>query len=299
MADPKRSLDIEAALRWAFRDELPKREPCPIGASRMVRSLPQVASRAEVGETVTQRMMDRSSNRFGVVPDLAGGGEAHLDAVLIGRAVEDLDSHEIGVPPDWRPLAEMDDLSPEVTRLIQAAVDAISADVSSRTRLFGMKTSALVRRHALAGGAPVWDAQVPSVKVMSTPNGQPMWFVRRLQLSEAVDGRTVSEEVEENGYNPRSKRPYGDAYRKTFLDPDPSEAILGRAEYEVWHAALDALCADLAPRLSSIRLLPSRRAARPWLDGDMAPSVLPDLSDMGPLIPLAPRRRLYARQGDR
>ncbi len=290
MTSPMRSLDIEAALRWAFRDELPKREAMPMGASRMVRSVGSSSARVETGESLTQMMMGLGANRYGVVPDLAGIGEAHPDAVTIGRAVAELDRMEIGVPPDWKPLAEMDDLSPEVTRLIQAAVDGISADVSSRTRLFGIKTSSLVRRHALDGGAPAWEAKVPSVKVVSTPNGQPMWFVRRMSWSKSVDGRDVAEEIEENGYNPRSKRPYGDAYRKMFLDPDPSAAILGRAEYEIWHAALDALTSDLATKLTSIRLTPSRRVPRPWIEGDQAPSVLPDLSDLGPLVPFVSRK---------
>ena len=208
---------------------------------------------------------------------------------MIGDAVAALDGMVMGVPEDWRPLAEMDDLSPEVSRLVEVAVDRIAGEVEGGRRLFGMRPSFLVQRYAGSGGAPDWRAEVPQVRLVSE-FGKPKWFVKRMRWSKTCGGEDVAHEVEEDGYNARSKRPYGDAYRKLFLAPDPTPAIRARAEYELWHAALDALALDLAPRLSTIRLSPTRRPARPWLDGDGAPSVLPSLADMGPLVPLPPRK---------
>ena len=293
MADPKRSLDIEAALRWAFRDELPK-----VGAMNRDEVDAPRGSTFSTDETRgfsndVQLMMSLSTNCFGVVPSVGVRGSAHPDAIAIGDAVAALDGMVMGVPDGWKPLAEMDDLSPEVTSLVQVAVNEIAGEVEGGRRLFGMRPSFVVQRYAASGGAPDWRAEVPQVKLVSE-FGKPKWFVTRTTWIKTVDGRDVAHDVEEDGYNARSKRPYGDAYRKLFLSPDPTPAIRARAEYEIWHAALDALVQDLAARLSTIRLSPTRRPARPWLDGDGAPVVLPSLApsldDMGPLVPLLPRK---------
>ena len=296
MADPKRSLDIEAALRWAFRDELPKVS----ALNREEVDMPRGGSRSrDPGDFVTdvQLMIDMPTNCFGVVKAIGSRGAAHPDAIMIGDAVAALDGMVMGVPEDWQPLAEMDDLSPEVTRLVQVAVDGVAGEVEGGRRLFGLRPSALIQRYAGTSGAPDWRAEVPQVKVVSE-FGKPKWFVMRTTWLKTVDGRDIAHEVEEDGYNARSKRPYGDAYRKLYLSPDPTPAIRARAEYELWHAALDALVADLAPRLATLRLSPTRRPARPWLDGDGAPLVLPSLApsldDMGPLAPL-PLRKAVSR----
>ena len=283
MADPKRSLDIETALRWAFRDELPKVS----ALNRDEVDAPRAGDRGRAPKdfvTDVQLMIDMPTNCFGVVKAIGSRGSPHPDAILIGDAVAGLDGMVMGVPESWKPLAEMDDLSPEVTRLVQVAVDGIAGEVEGGRRLFGMRPSFVVQRYAQSGGAPDWRAEVPAVKVVSA-FGKPSWFVMRRTWSKSVDGRDIAHEVEEDGYNARSKRPYGDAYRKIYLAPDPTPAIRARAEYEVWHAALDALVEDLASCLATIRLSPTRRTARPWIwDGD-APSVLPSLVDMGPLEP--------------
>ena len=288
MADRKRSLDIETALRWAFRDELPKVS----ALNRDEVDAPRAGDRGRAPRdfvTDVQLMIDMPTNCFGVVKAIGSRGSADPDAILIGDAVADLDSMVMGVPDNWKPLAEMDDLSPEVTRLVQVAVDGIAGEVEGGRRLFGMRPSFVVQRYAQSGGAPDWRAEVPVVKLVSA-FGKPRWFVKRLDWIRTVDGRDVAHEVEEDGYNARAKRPFVDAYRKTYLSPDPTAAIRARAEYELWHAALDALVEGLAPRLAGIRLSPTRRPARPWLDGDGAPSVLPSLDDMGPLVPLPPRK---------
>ena len=289
MADPKRSLDIESALRWAFRDELPKVAALNRDEVDVPRH-PGIAARdrSEVSNDV-QIMMSLSTNCFGVLPAVGVRGSAHPDAIAIGDAVAALDGMVLGVPEGWKPLAEMDDLSPEVTRLVQVAVDGIAGEVEGGRRLFGMRPSFVVQRYALSGRAPAWQAEVPAVKIVSA-FGKPKWFVTRTNWSKSVDGRDVALDVEEDGYNATAKRPYADAYRKLYLSPDPTPAIRARAEYELWHASLDALASDLAPRLSTIRLQPTRRPARPWLESEVAPSVLPSLDDMGPLMPLPPRK---------
>ena len=279
----KPSMDIEAALRWAYRDELTKTGALNRDELDVPRHAgPSTRNRDEFSTTV-QTLVDMPTNCFGVLQEIGARGAPHPDAIVIADAVRSLDAMVLGVPEDWKPLAEMDDLSPEVTRLVQVAVNEVAGEVRDGRRLFGMRPSFVVQRYAASGGSPNWRAEVPKVKIQAHQNGKPRWFVTRALWSQTADGRDVSHEVELDGYDPVAKRPLGDAYRKIYLDPDPTPTIRARAEYELWHAALDALAEELAPRLMSIRLTPTRRTARPWVEGDMAPSVLPDLSDMGPL----------------
>ena len=277
---PTRRLDIEAALRWAYREELPKTGALnrdEIDAPRHPGFVRR--DRSELTTTV-QMLVEMPTNCFGVLQQIGAGGPPHPDALLIGDAVLALDRMTMDVPPDWKPMAEMDDLSPEVTRLLNTAVFRVAREINGDRHLFGMRPSFLVQRYALSGLAPRWQAETPTVRFASHSNGVPRWFVRRLVWSDTTDGRQVSHEVELDGFDAKARRPYDDAYRKTLLDPDPEPAIRARAEYELWHAALDALADDLAPLLTTITLSPSPRPARPWIEGESAPSVLPDLSDM-------------------
>jgi hypothetical protein len=283
------TMDIEAALRWAYRDELPK-----VGALNRD-EMDGAGGGSFLGPrrepaTTTQALIDMPTNCFGVLHQPGADRPPHPDAIMIGDAVGKLDEAVLDLPEDWKPLAEMDDLSPEVTRLVQVAVTKVRRDLQGDRRLYGLRPSFVVQRYALSGGAPDWRAIAPVVKIVSHQNGKPRYFVTRLVWSKTSDGRDVSHEVEEDGYDHTAHRPCGDAYRKLYLDPDPEPAIRARAEYELWHAALDALASDLAPRLTAVRLTPTRRTARPWIEGEVAPSVLPSLSDMAPFT--VPRRQV-------
>ena len=279
----KPTMDIEAALRWAYREELTKTGALNRDELDVPRHPGPTTRNRDEFTTSVQVLLDMPTNCFGVLQDVGTRGEPHPDAIVIADAVRGLDAMELGVPDDWKPLAEMDDLSPEVTRLVQVAVDEVAGEVRNGRRLFGMKPSFVVQRYAASGGAPDWRAIAPKVRIQAHRNGVSKWFVTRVMWSKTSDGRDVSHEVEIDGFDHQGRRPYGDAYRKIYLDPDPTPAIRARAEYELWHAALDALAEELAPRLTSIRLTPTRRTAQPWIEGDTGPSVLPDLSDMGAL----------------
>ncbi len=150
----KATMDIEAALRWAYRDELTKTGALnrdEIDAPRH----PGLATRDRDEFTTTvETLIDMPTNCFGVLHQPGQQGTPHPDALMIGDAVRGLNDSVMGVPPDWKPLAEMDDLSPEVTRLIEVAVTKVKREVDGDRRLFGMRPSFLVQRHAQAGGAP-------------------------------------------------------------------------------------------------------------------------------------------------
>lgn len=207
------AMDIKAALSWAFLDELPKREVRSVRAPADRR--PQALTRSSVqANTLFQAMMEMPVNRFGVVRDLGSFGAPHPDAVAIE------------FPPDWRPLPELHGLHPEVTRLIDDATAGARARVGRGGTFLGTSVPALVRRHALARTAPDWRFPLPELRYRTHSNGQPQWFVRRVCWKKSVDGRDVQVEVEEDGMNPRGKRPYGDAYRKPYPEP-PKSACIG------------------------------------------------------------------------
>jgi hypothetical protein len=268
--------DIEALLRWAYRDELPKEAAGsgigPIGCASAWGGVERY------GELMT--LIDAPENRWGVVP-IGGSETPHPDAVRIGEAVLALDGYEVTLPDGWEPLADLRGLGPDGERLLDACVvrawdrvTMLAAD--GRARVLREKISGLVRRCAILGRAPCWEADAPRVETVKGERGRERWF-RRVVLT---DMHGMPYEAEVDGYDHRAKRPYADAYRKHVLEPDPLDAAIGRAQYEVWVAALDLLAAELAGRLEAFEPLPANHPARPWETGEALAQrrVLPDTS---------------------
>jgi hypothetical protein len=114
------------------------------------------------------------------------------------------------------------------------------------------------------GTAPDWRAAVPLRKyVLAAKGSHPAWFRKTTITTKTGEPY----EVETDGFNPKSRRPYPDAYRKTFLDPDPVFAVVARAEWQLWHMALVTVAADIANRLTGHRLLPCAADPAPWEGG--------------------------------
>jgi hypothetical protein len=262
-------MPIEDLLRWAYRDELPKDDapshfdmPGYGGAWGGIE---------RYGELMT--LVDEPVNCWGVVPNFLAGGRPHPDAVAIGKAVMDLDALALGIPEDWDPLADLGDLGAlGAAAIVQALDRATALDRDGRTRLLKAKPSHLVRRCAILA-PPEWRGDVPEVKLVTGANGKARWF-RRIVLQGDAGGY----ECEVDGYNERRKRQYDDAYQKSYLDPDPTDVAEARAEYEVWHAALDLLVLDLYGLLAAHEALPTNHPARPWETGEAKQArILPDL----------------------
>jgi hypothetical protein len=276
----KKDITIEALLRWAYRDELPKAG----GSSRLrVAGFGGAWGGVERYGELLSVIDDENLNRYGVVPDFGATTEPHPDAVMVGEMVKALDAFPLNLPDDWDPCGDWPELGAEGPAAVRRAIERETYIDPAGERRFKTAISRLIMRHALLGDAPVWDGEEPQVKLVCAANGKPKWFRRVLRLVEdgdPVNGiQPVYAEVEVDGLDPKLRIPYPDAYRKTYLDPDPAEVIVSRAEYEVWCAALDLLACDLDGMLESHTLIPSARPARPWETGELArPRVLMDLS---------------------
>jgi hypothetical protein len=257
-----RTIGIEAFLAWAYREELPKAEAGAGAAfTDAVISSGGWDAVSRQGELMAETVRDGRLNSYGVIPLPAlYGAPPHEDALTLHRHVGELAKMDLDVPDGWSPLQGLG-LAPEEERdAIARAMPRIATVQEDRWRL-RFKPVELVRRYAILGGCPAWEAQVPKARYVEA-HGKALWF--RIIMVEGAFGRLYEREVD--GFNERSRRPYPGAYRKTVLDPDPASAAIDRAEYEVWHAALGLLVQELnaSGALVAHRIAPSQRAARPW-----------------------------------
>lgn len=263
---------IDTLLSWAYRDELPK-DDAPSYVDQ-IGYMPAWGGIERFGELMT--FIDGGVNQWGVVPAFVASEGPHPDARVIGRAVRSLDEVEIGLPDaaEWAPLADMGDLGPHGAAAVSRALEKATRVEPDGRRVLRGKVSELVRICAILQRPPVWEAEVPVLRVEMAANGRERWF-RRVWV-EGVG------EIEVDGYNPRAKRPYDDAFRKHYLDPDPMDAARSRAEYEVWHAALSVLVDELGSGLHGVMSAhvaeASAHPVRPWETGAVdSPRVWKDL----------------------
>jgi hypothetical protein len=262
-----KTIGIEAFLRWVYREELPKAEAPGTGAAFTAAAFGAAGfdggwdAVSRQGDLMAECVSDGRPNSYGVIPLSSWyGAPPHDDAYAAHAAISTLAEMDFGVPSDWAPLGGLG-LSPEEERdAVRRAMPRIaSATVDGAWRL-RFKPAELIRRHAILGDTPCWEAERPKARFVSA-NGKPLWF---RMVSETIRGRAFEREVD--GYNKRAQRPFPGAYRKTVLVPDPAAAAVDRAEYEVWHAALSLLVEMLNEpgKLEAHRLGSMLTPARPW-----------------------------------
>lgn len=262
-----RAMTIEQALRWAYREELPKSPSLgdrltPAGWPRGWEEVEHFgAYLAVIDEPVPL-------NRYGIVADFMAEDGPHPDAVLIHEAVVALDASPVAIPDNWYPLTDMGDLGRLGVEAVNRALDRIAPFGPSGERWLRSRPAALVRKHAILGGEPDWEGEAPLARFVSSPNGEPLWFRMEDLVTRPADPRlhlpAETVRVEVDGRDKRTKRPYSDAYRKMYLCPDPSSVVISRAEYQVWCTALDALVEAIAGHLESIHITAASRSLCPW-----------------------------------
>lgn len=239
---PKRCLlDIEDALGWAFRDELPKGCRDRGGYTGPREPLSLMARMAAHGGSV-----DNWSREPGFPVAM---GEPHPDAREIGRRVAALrDWTPPPLPAAW--------LAPDFAGLGIDEADMLRRALPSVQTI--VVTSAKLRRRPLFDPAPM-----PGRRILS--NGRAAVLEPDYVIQTTVDGRDIGRDTVRPAAQIRAGVYRPGAYCPLVYDPDPAAVALERAEYAVWHAALVALAAQLAGGLlRSLSILPPSAPARPW-----------------------------------
>lgn len=278
----KRRLTIEDALEWAYREELPKAPRGRLGVQSV--SVGRAWAGVEAFGELLALIDDEGINRFGLVVDLTADSLPHDDAITIHEAVAALDALEVALPVDWSPVDDVD-LGTEGAACVALALRRLCYAGEGGVLRPRERMSDLVRRCAILG-APDWALPACRRREVTTDAGRTRWFRRIHIVTEGAHG-PASFEAEVDGWDPKRKRPYADAYRKLVWDPDPTDAIMQRGRFELWRAALVELADVLAGRLTEVEVLPTSRSSRPWVEPErqrrILPTLLPELADSAPV----------------
>lgn len=266
-----RKMTMEQALAWAYREELPKAQ-----LSRRDGALAGQRGGwdgvAAYGAYLT--LIDtspRPENAYGLVPDFSATEGPHPDAIRIHEAVMALDDQPMTLPVGWYPLDDICDRAGEMGALgldaVERALARIAPDIKDGKRVLRIKPAALIRKHAILGGTPEWQGEVPEIKPV-LEYGKQKWFMRQQVMltpaDEVLGVEATYLEMEVDGYNKAAQRPYHGAYQKWRLEPDSVPVVEGRAEYELWYWSLNRLRGCLATCLQEISVAGVAALEKPW-----------------------------------
>lgn len=267
--DAKRVMTVDAAVRWAYREELPKARA---DGGWIVQEVSMLARMASPGEAVDDAaaLWCLPDNRFGVVVFPSADDEPHADAVRIHDAVRALDDEAVEFDRDWLP-GELAGLGDAAAAAVERAFDLLTLLDATGGRVMRITPAEIVRTAAILA-PPDGTMDTPVLRTVQE-FGKDKWF-RRVFIATETGGF----EAEVDGYNKTRQRPHPDAYRKWVLDPDPVDALVARARYQVWRSAMDVLHAELVDVLEHIALTPCEAAWAPWAQHGGPARVLADLT---------------------
>jgi hypothetical protein len=274
----KRFVDIEMALRWAYRDQLPKRggaaNPRHVLNERVWSPYMFPAGysgtspmfREAVGGGPSEGYADGWTRDPGFPPVL---GAPHPDALAIEETVIGLAAyagHSFGADdtaglmhgfdlPSWR--GHLD--------FVQAGMEAIAS------------MAGIIAVHARAGTRPRWTRELPEPLPVTGSNGKPQVLVEELFV-QRVDrrGRVRYEPADEAAPGTicyrepvpsppmRKDRYRSGTYCPLAYRPAPASIVGERAEYAAWRMGLELLYERLSGRLCLIAPLPPSAPWRPW-----------------------------------
>jgi hypothetical protein len=312
----KRFVDIEHALRWAYRDELPKR-----GRTAVPR---QALNERVWSPYLFPAGYPQASPSFREATDggPSGGyadgwscepgfhvdeGPPYPDALVIDAAVEDLRAwrgHGFG-PDDPAGLTSgFEGGIAEVTRghpptRPPAPIDHLQAGVEAVAMMPGLifgHARVGTRPGPWRGSPPKWSQELPRLVIEKGRNGKDRVLIdeRFVEVYEQYKGTERLTFVPERELPP--KTPIGNfyveavacpptrkglyrsgAYRPLVWDPPPGPIVTQRAEYAAWRMGLEILHQALEGRLTSIAPLPAAAPWRRWAGEGEAHGRVPEL----------------------
>jgi hypothetical protein len=271
----KRFVDIEFALRWAYRDELPKRHALPrrLGTHTQERvwspyTFP--AGYPEVSPSFREATAGGPSGGYADGWSRDPGfpqalGEPHADAIVIEAAVKALEAWKgHGFGPDPAESGLMHGIDHMDIDHVQAGMEAVAA------------MAGIVAVHARAATRPRWSRKLPEPLPDNGQNGKPRVLIDETFV-EMVDRKGVyyepTRDPEPGAITFTKAVPSPPiraglyrqgAYCPLVYRPSPAGVVAERAEYAAWRLGLEILAGELEGRLSAIAVLPPAAAWRPW-----------------------------------
>lgn len=242
----KTEMDIELLLRWAYRDELSKR---------------QISSAEGIWDRIQEDGQRGGVDKgHGAAQRYAHFGLPDPDAELIEKAVAALEDLVIDWPKSFDAIAgelsgliTINDMAKRREEPRTAAGGWMENGKYRRSidrprdvlMVGGLRTSALVTMHAVRGTRPDWVEDSPEPHAVPATKGS--------------NAKIVGECRGRNLYTPG-------AYCPLDWQPSPLSIVSSRAEYVAWHDGL----ADLARtiQLAKFIALPPKASRTPWLDDD-------------------------------
>lgn len=233
----KRSIDIEQLLRWAYREELPKRawiDSLGLGNS--------FGDASVLGTRISDGMVQPYA-------EMIGAGIAD-DALKVEEAVNDLAGIRLEVTDPLVLVADM----PE---LVEEALGALNGHT--------LLLHGLVARFAQLSDRPGFECERPKREIVKdTRSGAPLWFVTKKVRCRAGAERFF-ETREVDGYDRTAQRPMPGAYRKyQWGEPGVRAVVDLRYDYLAWALALKKLSESLVSALSKFSLEVIDRVSLPW-----------------------------------
>jgi len=244
----KRFLDIEMALRWAYRDEIPKRGRRG-GAWAMI----GYPSSSCMSEAASDHGASDGPIREPGFP--AAAGDPHPDSLAIETAVGNLAA--------YAGCGFGDNEMTALTCGIPIDFDAVAIGVEALAAMAGTVTV-----HARMGTRPKWTAERPRPSWMTGPNGKPKVLIDEPIVFKRPMKDAFGRELVQIGTFPcppvRKDVYRQGAYCPLKWRPDPRHLVAERAEYCAWHVALEILAATLAGRLAATAVLQPAAPWAPW-----------------------------------
>jgi hypothetical protein len=288
----KQRIGIEALLRWAYCQELPK--------------VPRIASSPDgfrcawnsVGRWARElSLAGLCDNQHGVVPDFLAQDMPHNDALLVHEAVCGLDVLEVEGLEGFSPFEPREDVDPSLLDhcAVRVRNRVMTIDDEGKPRLRKPLRN-LVFHAAILGGAPDWQIEDFAQDVERWPNGMVKYFKKSGHWEKTAANEDIFVEYETAVTSDlRRKQADPSVAPKAILTPDPVDDAVSRVNYELWRLALDVIAADLHGRLEKWEAVESALPHRPWDEPASRPGrVLADLTQR-PIRIVRGRKKKTAR----
>ena len=258
-APKRRKMTIEEALRWAIRDELPKRR-----ADSPIRG-PQCASDPVWRMVAMGGPVDNWSREPGMPPAM---GDPHPDAITIEAHLQVL-SETLQRAADGSAICPLD-LAPYPIQFNlrgKANLGVLTSATMYATPSW-LVTGAIRRPPAVCGGIAIEP-------VMAKNNKVAIWRTVHTPCGEGPDGKPWFTSHDEVATSKGDSRDTG-LFCKLNFTRTGDEVLEEQLRYAYWHAALVYLVPALQ-FLTSIEVLPPKAPIAPWLEPEEERAPLPNL----------------------